>query len=113
MPMSQSLSKSCYGCYCCAQAVRAKALGAGHRPSSSRGGGAGRSGGRSSRGGGGPGSGGGGAGEGAAVAFAVGLLDIAIPREDRVGGTFPRVMINDACITRAVQGGCCTGCCTV
>ena len=38
------------------------------------------------------------------MAFAVGLLDIALPRDDRPGGSFPRVMVNDACITRAVQG---------
>lgn len=82
----------------CTQVARAKALGGGHRPSSSRGGvGGGRDGDKAGSGG--------GAGEGAAMAFAVGLLDIAIPREDRVGGTFPRVMINDACIARAVQGG--------
>lgn len=55
--------------------------------------------------------GGGGGGRGAGdrrghdkVAFAVGLLDIALPRDDRPGGSFPRVMVNDACITRAVQG---------
>lgn len=39
-----------------------------------------------------------------AAAFAVGLLDIAIPRDDRPGGSFPRVMINEACIAQAVQG---------
>eukprot|EP00903_Cladosiphon_okamuranus_P006914 g6729.t1 len=84
--------------------VRAKSLGMGHRTSLSRGGGGSGGGGcsTSSRGGAVAGSGGG-AGEGSAMAFAVGLLDIAIPREDRVGGTFPRVMINDACITRAVR----------
>lgn len=38
------------------------------------------------------------------AAFAVGLLDIAIPRDDRPGGSFPRVMINEACIAQAVQG---------
>lgn len=38
------------------------------------------------------------------TAFAVGLLDIAIPRDDRPGGSFARVMINDACINRAVHG---------
>lgn len=101
------------------QVVRAKALGGGHhppssRPPSSRGGGvgvgggghvggeAGSGGGTGGGPGGGPGSGPGGGGT--AIAFAVGLLDIAIPREDRIGGSFPRVMINDACITRAVQG---------
>lgn len=90
---------------CNIQVVRAKVLGGGQRPSTSRGGGGGSGGGSSSGCGGGAG-GGGGPGEGSAMAFAVGLLDIAIPREDRIGGTFPRVMINDACIARAVQGEC-------
>ena len=41
---------------------------------------------------------------GRSAAFAVGMLDIAIPRDDRPGGSFPRVMVNDACIARAVRG---------
>ncbi|CAM9504258.1 unnamed protein product [Ectocarpus sp. 6 AP-2014] len=87
--------------------VRAKAALAdgGHhssRPCSPRNGGGGgaTAAGSSSGKGGGAGSGG---GDGRAMAFAVGLLDIAIPRDDRVGGSFPRVMINDACIARAVK----------
>ncbi|CAN0056558.1 unnamed protein product, partial [Hapterophycus canaliculatus] len=92
--------------------VRAKAVGGGHPPSSSRpassrsggGGGDGSSGGGSKIRsiGGGAGSSGGG-GDRSALAFGVGLLDIAIPRDDRAGGSFPRVMVNDACITRVVQ----------
>ncbi|CAM9395953.1 unnamed protein product [Ectocarpus sp. 12 AP-2014] len=88
--------------------VRAKALAdGGHhssRPCSPRNGGGSGGGataaGSSSGKGGGTGSGG---GDGRAMAFAFGLLDIAIPRDDRVGGSFPRVMINDACIARAVK----------
>ena len=59
---------------------------------------------RNGRGGGGGGDRGGGNIRCNKVAFAVGLLDIAIPRDDRPGGSFPRVMVNDACIARAVQG---------
>ncbi|CAM9339110.1 unnamed protein product [Choristocarpus tenellus] len=32
------------------------------------------------------------------------MLEIAIPRRDRPGGTFPRVMVNNACISTAVRG---------
>lgn len=92
------------------QVVRAKAALAdgGHhssRPCSPRNGGAAAAAaataGSSSGKGGGTGSSG---GDGRAMAFAVGLLDIAIPRDDRVGGSFPRVMINDACVAQAVKG---------
>ncbi|CAM9608292.1 unnamed protein product [Ectocarpus fasciculatus] len=85
--------------------VRAKALADDRhhssRPCSPRNGAAAAAAAGSSSGkGGGAGSGG---GDGRAMAFAVGLLDIAIPRDDRIGGSFPRVMVNDACITRAVK----------
>lgn len=85
--------------------MRAKALAdGGHhssRPCSPRSAAAAAAAGSSSGSGGGAGSGG---GDGRAMAFAVGLLDIAIPRDDRIGGSFPRVMVNDACIARAVKG---------
>ncbi|CAM9365017.1 unnamed protein product, partial [Laminaria digitata] len=79
--------------------ARAKALGALSAPPTSSSSSSSSS--RNGRGGGG--GGGGDRGGHSKVAFAVGLLDIALPRDDRPGGSFPRVMVNDACITRAVQ----------